>query len=100
MDHRSAGRSDVRQRRFKISDGEVRQRDSVARPGAALVHAHGRRIRMCLPSASLLDRAVLELGSEQAGPGPQRALSVICGKLDQGQPHVQWSHAIAGLRRA
>ena len=94
MDHRSAERSDPLQRHFKISDGEVRQRDCVAWPGAALVHTHRRGIRMCLPSASLLGRAVLELGAEQAAPEPQRTLSVIGGKLDQGQAGIHWSHDI------
>ena len=100
MDYRPAERADPLQRGLKISDGEVRQRDCVAWPGAALVHAHGRRIRMCLPPASLRDRAVLEFGSEKAGPEPQCALSVVRGKLDQGQPHAHCSHNIAGLARA
>ena len=68
MDHRSAKLADALQRRFEVSDGEVGQRHCVSGPGPALVHTHGRRVGLCLPSASLLDRAVLELGSEQAGP--------------------------------
>ena len=99
MDYRSAERLDPLKRRFKISDTEVRQRDCVAWPRAALVHAHARPLRMCLPSASLLDRAVPEVGSEQAGPEPQRALSVVRGKLDQGQADIHRSHDIARPRR-
>ena len=92
VDHRAAERADLLQRCVEISNGEVWQRDGVAGTGPALMHPHRRGVRVCLPSASLLGGAVIELRSEEAGPEPPRSLRVISWKLDDGKPRVHRWH--------
>jgi hypothetical protein len=106
MNHRAAERPDPLQCRTEVSDGEVGQRHRVAGTGPTLMHAHRRRVRMCLPSASLFARAALELSSEQARPELPCSFWVIRWKLDEGEPQLHrwhdsrhWGRSDASVRR-
>lgn len=82
MDNASTESLDLVERRVHVVNGEVGQRNRVARARATLVDSDLRIPGVCLPAAAFGLAAVGELGTEQTRPELPRATGIISGKLD------------------
>ena len=82
MDNASTQSLDLGKRRVHVDNGEVGQRDRVARARATLVDSDVRIPGVCLPAVAFALAAVGELGAEQTRPELPRAVGIISGKLD------------------
>src|SRR3954447_6216828 len=85
VDDRAAELLDAGDRGRQVLDGQVGQRDAVARAGAALVEPRGGAAPLRLPAAALVGPAPAEVAPEQAGPEPPGPLGVVGGGLDEGE---------------
>ena len=85
MDNAPAQSLDLAERRVHVGDGEVGQRDRVARTRATLVDADGGIPGVCLPAAAFGLAALGQLDAEQIRPEPPRAVWIIGGELDEGE---------------
>lgn len=83
MNHGPSVRSDLFERRFQVSDREVRKRCRVPWAAAALVDANRGVAAVRLPAASFGRGALLQLNGEQRRPEPSGAIRIVGGKLDQ-----------------
>jgi hypothetical protein len=83
VDHAAAKLDDALERALEIRDGEVRQREAVARPSPALVQAQngGSGVRLQALPLGVATRFEREL--EQRLPETACATQVVGGKLDQ-----------------
>jgi hypothetical protein len=68
-----------------VGDGEVREREAVAGPGAAIVQPERYSAFPGLQSAAFALLAVGERDTQQPFPEPAGALEVVGGKLDEGE---------------
>jgi hypothetical protein len=82
MDNASPQSLHLVERRVHVSNGEVGQRDRVARALATLVDSDVGIPGVCLPAAAFGLAAIGDLGAEQTRPEFPRALGIIGGKLD------------------
>lgn len=97
MDHAAPEGADAGQRRFHVSNGEVRQGGRVAGAGATLVNAQSGTHAAGLPAAPLDLRALGEFATEQARPEPTCAVRVISWELDKTERSAHVSDH-SGLR--
>ena len=77
-------------------DAEVGQREAVARPGAALVHAERCTVAVRLQPRAFRGRALVERQAEQPFPEARRACEVVGGELDQVERHQEYAICLAG----
>jgi hypothetical protein len=78
---------DPLERRWHVVHSEVRKRDGVARPSAALVHAQSGAAKVCFPTRAIVGPSLGELESEYPAPERKGALWVVGGKLDERGGH-------------
>ena len=89
VDNGAAERLDALQRRGDIGDREVGQREGVARPASARMHADRRSAGVRLPALALSRCARLQLYPKELRPEVAGARGIVRGKLDQRQRRVR-----------
>jgi hypothetical protein len=83
VDDLAAESTDLSNGGVEVWDGEVGERETVARAGAALVHPDDNPLELRLPAAPILTLSILECELEQPLPKAPSALRVVDGELDQ-----------------
>jgi hypothetical protein len=85
MNHASAERGDLLERRLHMVHGEIRQRGRFAWASATFVNAEHRSPAHCLPTATFDVAALVELDAEEPRPEPTRAVGIISRELDEAE---------------
>jgi hypothetical protein len=83
MDDLTAERLYPLDRDDEVCNREIRERETIARAGAALVQPNRDPLVLALPAASLLGRTFAECRFEQPLPKSTCAFGFVGGELDQ-----------------